>query len=390
MDYSLADFLFFLNSTAPYWFPILLGYTAWLLWIDYKRREWVSNIKWTLYEIRLPQEIEKSPLAMEVALTALLEDGQGKWIDKYYKGRVMLWSSLELVSLGGSVRFYMRLPDDVKRGAVAKIYSQYPGIEIQEAPDYTQEVDYDDGSWKLFGCEYKLSKPDPYPIMTYTDYGQGDLAIEKENQIDPLAPLVEFLGSMKRQEQLWLQILVQPTKKRFRKSSVLFGKQDWKKEAEKTVKDLKGEDQFNALSAGVQNTIKAIERSAGKHGFDCGIRSIYLGKKDSFDPLNISAMIGSFKQFSSQDLNGFQPQDPTKFNYPWEDYKDIRLETKKREMIDAYKRRSYFYPPYAKKPFVLNTEELATIYHFPAKVTDTPGFVRIESQKSEPPANLPV
>ena len=40
----------------------------------------------------------------------------------------------------------------------------------------------------------------------------------------------------------------------------------------------------------------------------------------------------------------------------------------------AYKRRSFFYTPFKTKPIVLNTEELATIYHFPGSmVAATPG-----------------
>ena len=40
-------------------------------------------------------------------------------------------------------------------------------------------------------------------------------------------------------------------------------------------------------------------------------------------------------------------------------------------------------------PLVLNSEELATIYHFPGQVAETPTFKRIESKRAEPPQNLP-
>jgi hypothetical protein len=46
--------------------------------------------------------------------------------------------------------------------------------------------------------------------------------------------------------------------------------------------------------------------------------------------------------------------------------------------------------PYQRTPFVLNTEELATIYHFPGRVAETPTFGRIEAKKGEPPSNLPI
>jgi hypothetical protein len=59
-------------------------------------------------------------------------------------------------------------------------------------------------------------------------------------------------------------------------------------------------------------------------------------------------------------------------------------------MLDAYKRRAYFYKPFKKSHFVMNTEELATIYHFPGGVAATPTFSRIGSKKAEAPSNLPI
>jgi hypothetical protein len=59
-------------------------------------------------------------------------------------------------------------------------------------------------------------------------------------------------------------------------------------------------------------------------------------------------------------------------------------------MFNAYIRRSYFHPPYSRQPAVLTSEELATIYHLPGKVAQTPTLDRIESKRSEPPANLPL
>ena len=135
--------------------------------------------------------------------------------------------------------------------------------------------------------------------------------------------------------------------------------------------------------------MKAIERSIGKLGFDCGIRAIYLAKKDVFDGTNIAGLFGTVKQYNTNDLNGFKPTKYTDFDYPWQDYKKYRLSIMKWKMFDAYRRRAWFFPPYERKPFVLNTEELATIYHFPGRVAETPTFERVESKKSEPPKNLP-
>ena len=145
------------------------------------------------------------------------------------------------------------------------------------------------------------------------------------------------------------------------------------------------------LTKGEQEVISAIERSVGKLGFDCGIRAIYLCKKEQFHPSNIKALGGLFRPFTSNNLNGFTLVGNTfGKDYPWQDYNDIRWTMKREEMFDAYKHRGWFHVPHKKKPFVLTTEELATIYHFPGGVAQTPTFGRIPSRKSEAPINLPV
>jgi len=177
-----------------------------------------------------------------------------------------------------------------------------------------------------------------------------------------------------------------------------FGKRDWKEEGYDIIEEIikKGrkrsgkEDGLPLLTKIDEGKIAAIERSVSKLGFDCGIRGIYLAREGAFNPSHIKGLIGAFRQYNSNELNGFRPNNVTGFDYAWQDFKDIRVNKKKRKIFDAYKRRSYFHIPYPRKPFVLNLEELATIYHFPGGVAETPTFGRISSRKAEPPPNLPV
>ena len=67
----------------------------------------------------------------------------------------------------------------------------------------------------------------------------------------------------------------------------------------------------------------------------------------------------------------------------------------KQDMLYAYKLRSYFEYPYKfygeSQPFILTTEELSTIFHFPSgMVSQTPTLQRVASKKSEAPSNLPI
>ena len=67
----------------------------------------------------------------------------------------------------------------------------------------------------------------------------------------------------------------------------------------------------------------------------------------------------------------------------------------KKSLFNKYKARAFFYEQfiptgYGGAPFVMTTEELATIYHFPGDVSKTPTLSRVTAKKAEPPANLPI
>ncbi len=393
-------------ETAPFWGAIVLGFFLFNIWVYYAKSKFISGQEYSLVEIKLPKEINKSPLAMEIVLNALFQTGgESTWVNKYIEGKVRPWFSLEIVSIEGSVKFFVWTRKFFKKLLEGQIYAQYPGVEIHDVEDYTSFVPYGkDGSeeWSLWGTEFQFTKADPYPIKTYVDYGL--LKDPKEElKVDPMTAVLEYLGSMGKGEQGWIQILVRASKKN-KKPGGLFGfskEVDWKEEGKKLVEEIieeskpKEEGKFGRfLTSSEQDLIKALDHSVSKLGFDCGVRGIYLAKKENFNAINIMGLLGSFRQYNTNDLNGFKPMNPTSFDYPWQDYNGMRLSKKKAKIFNAYRLRAYFhgapYPEYLRKAIVLNSEELATVYHFPGGVAQTPTIQKVESKKTEPPVNLPI
>jgi hypothetical protein len=401
-----ADIFFkaivFIVLASPFWLSLVLVLLFWKMWVGYVRAKFIAKMDWVLLELRLPKEINKSPMAMELVIQELFQTfNEANFIDKYWKGGVRPWHSLELVSIEGQVHFFVYILKGSRKGFESALYSQYPNVEVHEVPDYTRQLQYEgDDDWKLWGCEFKLTKPDPYPIKTYVDYGL-DKDPKEEFKIDPMTPTLEFLGSLEKGEQVWLQILIRAHKKENKKKGAWFEKTDkWedeaKEEIEKIIKDSMPKDVEDAkpslmnVTPRKKDAIEALERSVSKVPFDVGMRGIYLAHKDVFSPSRIGGVIGSVKQYSSIDLNGFKPTNTTGVTYPWQDFRGMRVGAKKRFMFDAFRRRSWFHSPYKQPHFVLNTEELATMYHMPGGVAETPTFRRIESRKAEPPVGLPV
>jgi hypothetical protein len=144
------------------------------------------------------------------------------------------------------------------------------------------------------------------------------------------------------------------------------------------------------LSKGEAAVVQAVENNIAKLGFETGLRIMYVAKKEVFNKVNIAALMGVLNQYNTLNLNGFKPGKSIAAK-PLGFIRKAERELKnKLTMLGAYRKRSYFHMPYKGKSFVFNSEELATIYHFPGRVAETPTFSRIESKKGEPPSNLPV
>jgi hypothetical protein len=382
-----------------FWLPVLLGISFFHTWMSYTRAQFIFKQGSVLLEIKLPKDIMRSPAAMELIFIAVYQTGSATLLETYLGGKVRPWFSFEMASFGGDVHFYIWTVPKFKGLIEAQIYAQYPTAEIYEVDDYTTHVYHDLSRYPFWATYFKLSKADAYPIKTYIDYGL-DKSMEEEEKIDPLTSVLEYLGALGPNEEAWIQIIIQAHKKEGFKDARLFSRPDWTvgidKEIEKVLKPYAPEKDKPKLMTPmyINEIVEALHRSKAKFPFEVCMRGFYIPTKgDAFNSTNISGLIGSVRQYSSNTLNGLKLGKFTDYDYPWQDFQRKRRNMIERKMLEAYKRRSFFQEPFKywrQKPFILNTEELATIYHFPGGVATTPTLTRIPSRKSEPPANLPL
>lgn len=214
---------------------LLLCAWSWRFWVMYIQQKGLNNIDWVLLEIKLPREINKSPLATEMALGVFLQGGGiGVWYKRFFLGNLPSYASLEIASLEGVVHFYIRAQRRFRPLIESNFYAQYPGVEIVEADDYTKKIRYhhltdetsvwggsfkptkswaptDETSGKKFqgkdGGDYTM-KADFIPIKTYVDYAL-DKDPKEEFKVDPLSPLLEVMGGIGKGEYFWYQVLIQ-------------------------------------------------------------------------------------------------------------------------------------------------------------------------------------
>lgn len=399
--------------------PIALAFIFWEFWLQHIYIAYLRSVKWILLEIKVPAIIEKTPKAMEQIFAAVygIYSFGLNFMQKYWEGRLKEdWISFELVGFSGGVHFYVRLPDSYRNLIESAVYSQYPDAEVQEANDYLDLFPrtLPNKIYDVWGTDYHLIRDSSYPIRTYEYYEE----IKEEKRLDPIAAITEVMSKLKSDEAICLQIFVRPTgpdagddwkaageavrdklagrKKpaprglpaiifEFFKNLVIAPIEHpvWMEEP----KQKEGPNPLLLMTPGEKEVLEAIEQKISKLGFRTNIRFLYIDKRDSFTRSNIAAVMSTFHQFGIQNLNGFRPNldsiTVVRGNIKY--FKGTRTWFKKRRLWESYRRM--YWPS---KTSILNTEELATLYHFPATIVEAPLLRRVGAKKGEPPAGLPV
>jgi len=396
---DLLELLRIITLLSPIWLPIALLAIFLRKWREYVQTKQKTNTDFTLFEIKLPEEITRTPLAMETVVNVMYHTGTPQdWYDGLIKGITRPQFSLEIASLEGDVRFFIRTPTKLKEMLKAQIYSQYPTVEVHEVEDYAEKIQYDEKTMELFALEQKLAKADPYPIKTYVDWGLDREGLKEEEKVDPINSILEFMGSIGKGEYLFMQIIV-----RSHIPDKVWGEKrrpEWQETAQKEVDEiiakLRNEGSeggwvtYRPPTEGEKEVMEALNRNVRKKPFDTGIRTVYFGYRDGgYSSDRHNAIPTMFRTFQSHTLNNIKPVFRTSFNWWFSNPFGIRKRMRQREAFQAYRWRSYFLPPYERSYFVLSSEELATIYHFPGRVTTTPTLRREPSRKAEAPPNLP-
>ncbi len=376
----LAQIIHFIIQ--PYfWIPVV-GILGFLTLRNYRHlnRLKVLNVDSVLLMLEIPRANDKKELAAEqlfASLHGILRDRE----ELKNSGGVQEHLSFEIVSTGGQIRFYVWVPKILQSFVEGQIYAQYPTVQI-----YRMDDDYVDTRDKYpvkYTAELTLTENEALPIKTFDNF-----------EVDPLAGITGTLAKLNpdNSEELWIQILTRPIPDSWHKKTdrwirkVKSGKRlfggsstsgiDWTWVAEALFAFFRppaggsGSDAPKVeLSERAKTQIAKAEEKATKLGYEVKIRLSYLGQDQINAKLNMQALVGTFKQYNSTNLNGFRLTDGS--------FKD--------ESLDNYRMRRF-----TDHGFILNISELASVYHLPHTSVETPNIVWATSKTAEPPAQLPL
>jgi len=371
MNFIAAIFTFLLQWYI--WIPIVLV-LAYLSWRNFKKAEVIANMDGVLLLLEIPKTNDKQELAAEqmfASLHGILRDKK----ELKENGGVQEHLSFEFASVNGQIRFYVWTPKSLRSFVEGQIYSQYPTVQIRQADeDY---VAHEREHSVVYTTDITLTETDFLPIKSFQNF-----------EVDPLAGITGTLAKLEATgEEIWVQMLARPIADDWHKqtSGWISGVRNGKSSSLKTGLSFLPQ-MFEALwkppeaGAGGTVTVKELsdrdktriseaETKATKLGYQVKIRIAYLGDNAVNARQQMQAIVGTFKQFNSTNLNGFKASNSSF----------------KKEDIAAYRQRSF-----GSNGYILNIEELASVYHLPHTSVETPNIVWATSKTAEPPAKLPI
>lgn len=426
----------FVLSVWWFWLFLVLLPLVESTWLAWRQKVFEHEMKWTMLEIFVPREVNKSPQAMEQVLMAFhsLRNAAGNFQEWYKDGEITRWFCLEMVSFGGEIHFYIRFYHKYRPLVEAAFFSYYPDIELVEVDDYitrfptNMQECYRQG-YDLWATDMVQARPAAYPIKTYREFESPD----EDKQFDPISNFLEVLGQVKKEELVGLQILISPAEdswhEEFDKLIEKIKESKSKTKKKKKVSTLVefpggplpqlvpisgGEEEAKSSylirTPGETDVLEAVERNLSKKAFETMIRFVYLSPKSIFyDSFPRRGLAGAFNQYAATDLNYFRQNYAVGTrtlinNWPYI-FPNWRNEYKKQRMLYNYRERemmpetfmgkllsSYLFDwNFKAEKFLMTTQCIATLFHPPTAVVLTaPHIRRAEHRKAGPPSGLAI
>jgi hypothetical protein len=419
--------------------PIMLAnqlktlYLWWIGWdFDYAKQKWV------VLEVVPPREVLIPIKAMEDVFATVwpIYDG-GNFREVWCDGELRwspYWFSFEMASIEGTIHFYLRFMRQHRNVVEAALYGHYPDIEIHEVEDYVKLIppNIPNDEWDMYGEDYIFTSSDVYPLRTYEKFfePQGEKISAEEKRIDPINTLLEAMARLGPGEHLWVQYVLFPVTD--------YDEPEWRKEGEKIVnkfakrpekkeitflEDLlsiakqvimgpekegsgesakyswateedeeTGERQIS-LTPGEREIITDMENKLKKPVYKTVLRSVYIAKRENWKAPNRVAFRSYVAHFTNRgNFNRLTWSNKTRPRVHFF-MRNRRVFMRARKMFRmAVLRFPTLFPNRREEVPILSTEELASMYHFPVKITGmtVPALGKIESKKAGPPPNLPI
>ena len=341
-----------------------------------------------MLEVRVPKESgkkEDEPFKELRNYAAIAEQLIGSFSSFYQKNLGSVWHgqptfSFEIVAKNKEIIFFVGTPRYLREAVERQILSFYPAAQVEPSQDFVVFAPNLKASIGLLD----LNRQFIYPLKTYQDL-----------EADPLNNLTNSLSRLGENTRANIQILIRPhsggwraaishaTQQLSEGKPVSGSRNFWVRRFHDVSNFSTNVAKPNIAPQGQETPpagpppvtpmqeaqMQLIQKKGEKIGFDSQIRVLVVAPTANEAKENARNIFSSFAQFGSPDRNSFRiifPRNPAKIL----SYFILRHFLKRHVML-------------------LNAEELATIYHLPSYLVDTPGLRWFLAKRAAAPSNMP-
>ncbi len=303
-----------------------------------------------------------------------------KLLGKYRHEKI----SFEIVVKDGIISFYVAIPNNLVNYLLQQIRASYKNVELEEVDDYNIFKP----RCHIKGTYIKQTQPFYLPIKTYQSF-----------ESDPMEGLNNILSRLSKEESAVVQFTVRSAPKkwhfaaknavaRIKRGEELYKKDEntvWKilkaigSEFKDAFKSKSKDDPFSGakkdddkplrLTPKEEEMAKLIEEKNAKAGLEVNIKVLLVGPNENNISLHFENIVNSFTKYNIYEYgNTLAPSS---------------------EKLDKIIQSVIFREFNEKKKSIFNTEELASLFHFPLPTTTTPNIKWLTSRKAPAPVNLP-
>ena len=275
--------------------------------------------------------------------------------------------SFEIVATSTEINFYVFCSRKLQTFLKNTIFAAYPEAEITQVEDYFEKLisggEIRMGYVRLIGPLYA-------PIRTYETIVS-----------DSLNTILNKMVNLKGDEMIAVQTYVTPVSGSWRKKAYNYLNYLREKQDKGTAQNQTGKSGVNWIGNSPQLAVDkdvygGVEKKMGKKGYLAGVRIISKSSDALLAEANFESVARSYTQFDSPALTSFQSCRFWLANNSLLKYYKLRMQP----LIDW---RAFH------QQFIANTEEMASLFHFPGEEVEVPKVAWQRFTSASSPGDIP-
>ncbi len=328
------------------------------------------------------QQQNKEPKALIAPIESFMANLAGlraeRGLSAWFLGRRDHFA-FEIVADEGVISFYVTIPYELRQFVEQQIQAQYPSAFIEEKEDYN----IFSPRCAIAGTTLRFKKSFFFPIKTY-----------QEIESDPLNALTNSLSKFLDDSRggAAIQFVLRSAHPRWHRPGNRLAREmrQGKKlheaikiagaslplSAARTIfkrsppKGEQGPKPTQPLLKFEEESLARIQQKSAKNGFDANIRVLVAAENEMTARGLLAGIVDSFSQYSGFEFgNSFKRRDPGNL----------------KRLVHDFIYRNYN----DRDRLVLNTEEMASLFHWPLPITETPNILWLSSKQAAAPVNVP-